>query len=401
MKRPKGRFVMRKTLYIVSVLLLLLLVATSCSYIPSEISSELLPRIDLFEATQAAINQGEVTYLRWSVSNASSVSIDNGIGNVALNGTILVSPEDTTFYTLTAKNFAGQATARTQVIVKSEVISQPGTGTLTSPTIVAFYAEHSVITPNQDVRISWKVVGATDITLEPLGKVSAEDTITVSQVSTTTYILTATNAYGKSTAGLTIAVQPSPSSETSSQAMVVLNELREESGSLLKVTGSYLNYHKYDSACAGDNSINLPSRAFLSFDISSIPEGAIIQEAVLDFGDYIQMGDPSYTRSMWGNMGKLEIYNLQYGGFDDLGFASYSGAGKLVAETEFKSYPALALAFDVRYSNTGEPVIQNLVRDGASRCQFRVQFFTSTNWDGVSDMLCFDNASLSIKYSVP
>jgi len=37
--------------------------------------------------------------LSWSVSNATSASIDQGIGSVALSGTTSVSPDETTTYT--------------------------------------------------------------------------------------------------------------------------------------------------------------------------------------------------------------------------------------------------------------------------------------------------------------
>jgi hypothetical protein len=53
---------------------------------------------------------------------------------------------------------------------------------------------------------------------------------------------------------------------------------------------------------------------------------------------------------------------------------------------------------DVKDSIYGEPVLQNLIRQGNPGCQFHIQFFTSTNWDSTSDMFCLDNAKLSIKY---
>ena len=105
-------------------------------------------------------------------------------------------------------------------------------------------------------------------------------------------------------------------------------------------------------------------------------------------------------RSSWGNMGALEVYHLQYGSFEDLGFNAYTATAKLTANGEFTDYPLSPWAWDVKNSNDGSPVIQNLVEQGASRAQFRIQFFTTTNWDSVSDMLCFDNASLTIKYLV-
>jgi len=381
----------------VALLLALFLLIAGCDYIPEGTPGlGLKPKINKFEATPSVINQGEVTYLSWSVSNADSVSIDNGIGSVALTGEIPVSPNNTTFYTLTATNFAGEASARTQIMVQGEPTTQPATPTGTPPTIVTFYADRLMITPGEHVTLSWDVVDATDVTFEDVGQVSAKDTITLSPDSTTTYVITATNSAGQAAAGITVVVQPSLPPETTAEGMLILNAIPEESGSLVRGTG-YLDYTKYESTCAGDTTLNMASRAFLSFDISSIPDNAIIEEAMLDLSYYTQQGDPSYMRSIWGNMGALEVYHIQYGGFEDLGFDAYTELAKLTANGEFTDYPVSPR--DVQYSDDGEPVIQELVQQGKSRAQFRIQFFTTTNWDSISDMLCFDNASLTIKYT--
>lgn len=383
---------------VVALLLALLLLVCSCTCIPADMSEMgFRPRINLFEATPAVINQGEVTYLRWSVSNADSVSIDNGIGSVAMTGVMPVYPSNTIFYTLTARNFAGETTARTQIMVQGGLSTQPVTPTVTPPTIVAFYADSLVITPGELVTLSWDVLGATDVSLAPVGQVNIRGTITVSPANTTTFVLTATNAAGKSTAGITVIVQPLLSSAPTAEGTITLNALPEESGSLVRHSG-YLDYTKYEGACAGDTSINLPSRAFLSFDISSIPKNVLIEEAILDLGRYTKHGDPTYMRSIWGNMGALEVYHIQYGTFEDLGFEAYSEPAKLTANGAFTNYPLSPWAWDVKNSDDGEHVVQNLIQERKSRCQFRIQFFTTTNWDSVSDMLCFDSASLTIKY---
>ena len=381
-----------------ALLLALLLLIPGCNYMSEEMPPlGLTPKINQFEATPSVINQGEVTYLRWSVSNADSVSIDNGIGSVALEGEIPVSPDKTMFYTLTATNFAGESSARTQIVIRGEPATQPPISTGTPPTIVTFYADRLIITPGEYVTLSWDVADATDVTLENVGQVQANDTVTLSPDSTTTYVITATNSAGQAAAGITVVVQSSLPPQTTAEGMIILKAIPEESGSLIRGTG-YLDYTKYDSACAGDTTLNMASRAFLSFDISSIPVDAIIEEAILDLSDYTQKGEPSYMISSWGNMGALEVYHLQYGSFEDLDFSDYTEQAELTANGEFTDYPLSPWAWDVQYSDDGEPVIQELVQQDETRAQFRIQFFTTTNWDSVSDMLCFDNASLTIKY---
>jgi len=376
-------------------LLALLLFASGCTWIPATTpQSAFLPKILQFDASPSVINQGESTYLRWSVSNADAVSIDNGIGSVAMAGEIPVSPNSAIFYTLTARNLAGETTAGTQIVVEGGPTTQPATPTETPPTIVSFYADRLIITPGQYVTLSWDVLGTTSVTLTPVGQVKAKDTITLQLANTTTYVLTTTNAAGTTTAGITVTVQTSVPVGTSAEKAVILRPVPQESGSLVRGAG-YLDYARYANLCAGDTLSNSASRAFLSFDISQIPDNAIIKEAILDLSNYYVYGAPTYMRSNWGNMGALEVYHLQY---TDLNYKAYTEMATLVANGNFINYPLSPWAWDVKGSNDGEPVIQGLIQQGKSRCQFRIQFFTTTNWDSISDMFCFDNATLTIKY---
>ncbi len=76
-----------------------------------------LPVINSFAASPGSISSGGSSTLSWNVSNATSVIIDGGVGNVGLSGSTTVSPAATTTYTLTASNTAGSVTAITQVVV--------------------------------------------------------------------------------------------------------------------------------------------------------------------------------------------------------------------------------------------------------------------------------------------
>ena len=105
---------MRNILLVLSTLSLLLLsiFSYSCIYISGQsLEVRLTPRIQRFEALPSTVNIGESTYLQWQVTGADTVSINNGIGPVASNGTMPVSPQDTTFYILTARNSMGEINA--------------------------------------------------------------------------------------------------------------------------------------------------------------------------------------------------------------------------------------------------------------------------------------------------
>jgi peptidoglycan-associated lipoprotein len=76
------------------------------------------PSITQFTAEPSSIERGQSATLRWSVSDATEISIDNGIGTVQANGSRQVFPSSSTTYTLTARGAGGQSvTARASVNV--------------------------------------------------------------------------------------------------------------------------------------------------------------------------------------------------------------------------------------------------------------------------------------------
>lgn len=85
-----------------------------------------LPVCELTSNVEAVGVGGAVT-LSWTSQFATSLSIDNGVGNVSpLNqGSVVVHPELTTTYTLTAVNPSGSATSSVDITV---VRTFPGGG---------------------------------------------------------------------------------------------------------------------------------------------------------------------------------------------------------------------------------------------------------------------------------
>jgi len=75
------------------------------------------PIINSFLANPTSITVGESSNLSWSVTDATTVTIDQSIGSVASTGTTAVTPATTTTYTLTATNVAGSVTASVTVTV--------------------------------------------------------------------------------------------------------------------------------------------------------------------------------------------------------------------------------------------------------------------------------------------
>jgi len=80
------------------------------------------PIIDYFIASPSEIDYKESSTLSWSVSNATSITIDRGIGAVGATGTKEVSPESTTAYSLLATNEYGHAREGCTVTVNARAI---------------------------------------------------------------------------------------------------------------------------------------------------------------------------------------------------------------------------------------------------------------------------------------
>jgi peptidoglycan-associated lipoprotein len=76
-------------------------------------------RITNFSAEPRSIQSGQSATLTWSVANATDISINNGIGSVAANGTRQVFPTNTTTYTLTARAAGGNDTRSVTVDVSA------------------------------------------------------------------------------------------------------------------------------------------------------------------------------------------------------------------------------------------------------------------------------------------
>jgi hypothetical protein len=68
---------------------------------------------------------GGSTYLSWSSSGGQSAFIDNGVGIVALSGTVTVSPVNTTIYTISVTGATGSASAEALVTVKGNAALPP------------------------------------------------------------------------------------------------------------------------------------------------------------------------------------------------------------------------------------------------------------------------------------
>ncbi len=199
---------MRALLIVVSVIAIL---SSACIYLPSAPGGDSgqTPVITTFEASPNSISPGERSQLSWSVTGARSVTIDNGVGSVALRGTRAVVPAATTTYVLTASNPQGTSTATVQVIVGGGGGSPPSS---LAPTISSFSAVPSFISAGGSSVLSWNISNASVASISPgVGSVNpVSGTQSVFPMGTTNYTLTASNSAGSVSQVVMISMGGSP-----------------------------------------------------------------------------------------------------------------------------------------------------------------------------------------------
>ena len=158
------------------------------------------PAIIRFAASPTNIIKGQSSLLSWTTTGASTVSINNGVGSVATNGSVNVTPSATTTYTLTAMGADGVTSVSAAVTVT--------VGGAAVPNVISFTASPTVISSGGQSSLCWNVSNATSITITPgPGTVNgASGCVTVTPTTTTTYTLTATNAAGPIQANVTVSV---------------------------------------------------------------------------------------------------------------------------------------------------------------------------------------------------
>jgi peptidoglycan-associated lipoprotein len=87
-----------------------------------------------FSVEPSTVERGQSATLKWSVNNATSIAIDNGIGEVQSTGNRRITPTESTTYRLTARGPNGTVSGTTTINVTSPAppVTTPSTtkGTL-------------------------------------------------------------------------------------------------------------------------------------------------------------------------------------------------------------------------------------------------------------------------------
>lgn len=162
------------------------------------------PVIRTFTASPKPVKAGSEVILRWETENAETLllSSDAGLEPTDVTGetSFEIRQTEDTRYTLEARNADGSVTASTEV-----KIGRP-------PVITDFSADPATIALGETSTLSWTVAGDGPLTLSidrGVGDVSGESQVTVEpeKLGNTRYKLTATNAFGKDEATVSVAVK--------------------------------------------------------------------------------------------------------------------------------------------------------------------------------------------------
>ncbi len=163
-------------------------------------------------ADPTSILAGQSSTLQWNSTAATTVTIDNGIGNVDPSGTKTVSPAVTTTYTATATNTNSSQTASATVTVA------PGLA-------ATLIANPTTIASGQSSTLTWSSQGASSVTLNG-SSVSASGSTSVNPTSTTTYTLVATDGSGNTANATATVTVLAPGLQNIKHIIFYMNENR-------------------------------------------------------------------------------------------------------------------------------------------------------------------------------
>ncbi len=171
------------------------------------------PEVGRFTADPPTIEAGAASTLRWEVTGATEVTIDQGVGNVAVSDARDVKPLGPTTYVLMAKGPGGNTTARVTVNVQPKPPpgdlpkSPPEPPKAAPPRIPVFRASPATLKRGERFELEWSVEGSKKVAIDHgVGQVAAGGSKSLLADATITYTLTATGSGGTATAQATVTV---------------------------------------------------------------------------------------------------------------------------------------------------------------------------------------------------
>jgi len=250
------------------------------------------PIINSFSANPSTITVGESSTLSWSVTDATSVTIDNGIGSVALTGTTAVNPTATTTYTLTATNTTGSVTGSVTVTVGAAFGSIDINSTPIGAKVYLDGVDTGQVTPIILTNID---AGSHTIKLDLFHYKIWEDTAVTVNANQTTYL--------------------NPPLTYASTQYITLQPGSEGKDDYVSSTLPDNNYGDLTNFYVGTYAVSYYYRAYLQFDLSTVTGNVRIVDADLKLYQYSSLGSGNFQIGLHKVTGNWEedtiTFNLQ------------------------------------------------------------------------------------------
>ncbi len=326
-----------------------------------------------FVAAPNAIEPGGTSTLAWNVSNAETITINQGIGAVESHGAVVVSPTSTTTYTITAAGGGATATAQVTVTVGAPNLK-----------IVFFEADPESVASGDESTLSWEVTGATQVKILPvIGIVDPIDSIDVTVTGDQTYTFTLIATNGDDTVTADVEIESYLEEPETHTVTLVANV--NQSG---YVRDNNEEWPKF--IYVGDDNNNYSLQGFVTFDISGIPDDAEIQSVKVDLSDYSSpYGTP------FDDLGCMRVYVDNFGTLDGDDYFDGTPSGYLTRYCDLDDIDT------PEYDEDYRDALQDAV--GENRFQLRFQFDDAeTDDENDSDVLRWETGNLPrliVKYS--
>jgi hypothetical protein len=161
-------------------------------------------RICAFDASTRAVLPGEPVVLKWECAGSAKVHLEPGGLELDGKSEIIVTPLESTRYTITANNAAGGQSRTVEV----SVLGHLAASLPTSANVCTFEASRTLVKPGEQVDLRWLCQGNAKVRLEPGGlELDGQSSIAVVPDQTTVYTLSVSNLLGGSSRSVEVRVE--------------------------------------------------------------------------------------------------------------------------------------------------------------------------------------------------
>jgi hypothetical protein len=352
------------------------------------------PEVEYFQVNPTSIDAGGCATLQWGkVTNATAVRIEPDIGGVGTPGSQTVCPIENTTYVITAEGPGGETQASTTLTIIG------GLPDLLIESIV-FVPDPAVVGQENQVQVTIRNAGigaAGAFNWEWQANSEVFDGrifgLNAGEATVETILWSPEQASDQLETEARVdtgdEVRETDKSNNQLAAMIQVIELPSQPETVvLKSMGSLDGYWLNDGTGSTEDDIlvgngelvdpfgELVARGFLSFDVSSIPSDATVEEVELRFYQNAVQGNP------YDKLGNLVLEHVYYG--SSLNDSAYDTPAFDSADIAAQPLPG---AWYILADPTLASWIESGLQAGQPQFQLRLQFRRETDGDGTEDWI--------------